>query len=139
MNLLKVLDTGRVERYHCAPVRDKQCLDAHHWEVAIILEYIYPQCTKQLLLYALTHDCGEAYAGDMSGLVKLQYPALKKMLDKIEHSFVTVDLELNHINFTDTMRLAVKWADGFSGLYYVNRQLKAGDSEVLTKMLFVSC
>jgi 5'-deoxynucleotidase YfbR-like HD superfamily hydrolase len=129
MNLLETLKTGRVTRYHNAPIHNKQHMDSHHWETAVILMRIYPECSKELLFYALTHDCGEAYTGDLPAPIKRQLPELKEKLDALEDYYVRVALGIMHPEFSDFEKLAVKHADILSGIYFTSMWLRAGDQD----------
>jgi len=74
MNILKVLESGRVARYHSTLIEKKQPVSDHSWEVAIILKQIYPTVSGALLFYALTHDAAEIYTSDLASPVKRANP-----------------------------------------------------------------
>lgn len=128
MKLLNVLNTGRVLRYHSAPIHRKQNLATHQWEVAIILEHIWPKCSKELLLMALTHDCAESFTGDLPAPVKAQHPEIKKLLKELELQG-EIELGIQFGEFTDKERLAVKHADILSGMWFTHQQIRAGDRD----------
>ncbi len=50
MDIIEVLKSGRVSRYHA---NDMKCQDLseHHWETSVILQYIYPDCSKDTKNY----------------------------------------------------------------------------------------
>ena len=128
MNLTKVLHSGSVVRYHSTLIRDKQNNAEHSWEVAIILMKIYPEASKELLFYALTHDCGEFYTGDIAAPIKVEFPEIKTVLDKAEAEYVSEVLCINHPPFTATEKLAVKYADVLSGIYFTTSRMQSGDT-----------
>ena len=115
-------------RYHCTLIDKKQTVDSHSWETAIILTRIYPQCSKKLLEYALVHDCGESVTGDVPAPIKKRYPYLKDEYDKIETMSLN-NLGVETPNFSKEEKLALKWADYLSGLYFTTRRMRAGDME----------
>ena len=124
MNIRKVLQSGNVVRFHNSIGMDKQKNSEHEWEVALILQYIYPQCSKELLLAALTHDAAEYYTGDIPFPIKQASPELKSVLDKLEHHWeeqngVHFDLQVEEAYF-------LKLADTLSGMWYCIQQVKEG-------------
>ena len=127
MRIKTILNSGDVVRYHCAPVKDKQLLSSHHWETAVILEYIYPECSKALLFYALTHDVAELFTGDLPATVKVDSPVVKGSLDSLEQMYETQRLGLHHPEFSGFEKLAVKWADVISGIYFTRKRVMQGD------------
>ena len=128
MKLLEVLETGRVLRYHSAPIQRKQRLDSHQWEVAIILQHIYPECNKDLVFKALTHDCAEVFTGDIPYPVKAKSSKIKEAL-KILELECEIELELEYILFSNEELLALKHADVLSGMWYTRQQIRAGDRD----------
>ena len=87
MDIKLVLQSGSISRFHNTLVDKKQTVDQHSWEVAVILNEIYPDCSKELLVYALLHDCNEQATGDVPSPTKRAYPKLKMLLDKIEKEY----------------------------------------------------
>lgn len=82
---LETLISGEVRRYHAAPTVAPQTIAAHCWGVAMILYYIEPAIPLRVLMEALLHDVGEAYAGDMTFTAKRDNPGLKDVMHDIEH------------------------------------------------------
>lgn len=123
-----LLDSGSVVRYHCTLIDRKQNVDSHAWETAVILTRIFPQCSKELLQYALVHDCGESVTGDVPAPIKKRYPHLKDTYDQIEAMSLN-DLGVSTPEFNLEEKLALKWADYLSGLYFTTRRVRAGDME----------
>ena len=128
MNILKVLQSGEVTRYHNTLISNKQNNSQHSWEVAIILRHIYPECSVDLLSYALTHDAAELLVGDIPAPVKRLIPGLKETLSRFEKEYMIVELGLPYPNFTDEEMLAVKWADILSGVYFTSLSMSRGDT-----------
>ena len=127
MRIKNILDSGDVVRSHCAPVKDKQLLSSHHWETAVILEHIYPECSKALLFYALTHDTAELFTGDLPATIKMDSPVIKHSLDSLEHMYESQRLGIHRPTFSDVEMLAVKWADVISGIYFTRKRIEQGD------------
>jgi len=131
MKLRKTLDTGKTVRYHATLIDKKQNVAEHSWEVAIILKEIYPQCSADLFFYALTHDCAEMYTGDLPATVKKDVPHVKALFDDLEDRYLDSELGINYSEFSDEERLAVKYADVLSGIYFTTARVRAGDREAL--------
>jgi 5'-deoxynucleotidase YfbR-like HD superfamily hydrolase len=117
MNTLKLLESGRVQRYHCAPVT-MQPLSDHSWQVALILLDFYPEASKELITHALVHDCGEIHTGDMPSTYKADNPDLAASLRKDESMYLHDHLQVPIVPFTEREVHALKMADILSGLYH---------------------
>ncbi len=128
MKLLEILNTGRVLRYHSAPIHRKQRLDSHHWEVAMILLEIYPECSQALMFKALTHDCAEAFTGDLPAPIKNQFPEIRDALKKLEAQYEK-ELGIIYLELEEEELLAVKHADVLSGMWFTWQQIRAGDQD----------
>ena len=131
MNIRKVLDSGRVIRYHSTLIEKKQDNAQHQWEVATILRHIYPQAKAPLILYALTHDSGEIETGDIPAPVKRRHPAVKIACDEIEQEYMEKVLGIPEKRFSKKELLAVKYADILSGIYFTSCRVNAGDREAI--------
>lgn len=124
MNLRTILQSGNVVRFHNSIGMDKQKNSEHQWETTLILQYIYPECSKELLVASLTHDSAEYYTGDIPFPVKQASPEIKKILDNLEHQW-----EVNNgvsFNLTEEERYFLKVADTLSGLWFCILQMKEG-------------
>jgi 5'-deoxynucleotidase YfbR-like HD superfamily hydrolase len=124
MNIRKVLQSGDVVRFHNSIGMDKQKNSEHEWEVALILQHIYPECSKQLLLAALTHDAAEYYTGDIPFPAKQASPELKSVLDNLERQWE----EQNGVHFDlhPEETYFLKLADTLSGMWYCIQQVREG-------------
>jgi len=125
-NLIEILNAGDVLRYHAAGFRNQQTLAQHQWEVATILPHIYENCSLELLKWALIHDVGEAFTGDIPAPVKKRVPELKVILDKLEKEHLE-SLGVIVYNVSAEEKLALKWADYLSGMYWCRKCLRQGD------------
>lgn len=124
MNIRNVLHSGDVVRFHNHVGIDKQKTSEHQWGVALIVEHIYPQGSKALLLAALTHDAAEYYMGDIPAPVKWDNPELKVMLQQMERKWEEhngVDFDLHE----DEHRV-LKMADALEGMWFCVHQVRLG-------------
>jgi len=124
MNIRKVLQSGDVVRFHNSIGMDKQKNSEHEWEVALILQYIYPQCSKELLLAALTHDSAEYYTGDIPFPIKQASPELKSVLDGLERKWEQDNGV--HFDLSPEEAYFLKLADTLSGMWYCIQQVREG-------------
>lgn len=124
MNVLNILNSGDVVRFHSVPRVDKQKNSEHQWGVALIVAAIKPDCSKELLLTALTHDSAEIVTGDIPFTFKKMYPVIKSILKIGESSFERE----NEIDFTLSQEeeSVLKIADTLEGMNYCLNQVELG-------------
>jgi len=128
MNIKNLLNSGQVVRFHNHVGIDKQSLAEHQWGVAMIVQYIEPECSKDLLLAALTHDAAEYYTGDMPFPTKQANPKLKSMLEELEKDWLAENgLAGPFVNLTQPERVVLKAADTLEGMWYCTLQMKQGN------------
>lgn len=64
-----IRNAGETRRFHTFPVLREQRVDAHSWQVAMLLWYIFggrePGVRMELIMAALTHDMAEHKVGDL--------------------------------------------------------------------------
>lgn len=65
-----IADSGRVVRWHAAVVNHRETLGEHHAMVAQLVLLLFPDCSKETLAYAVTHDIGELLTGDVPSPTK---------------------------------------------------------------------
>ena len=126
MNIKKVLQSGDVVRYHNHIGMDKQLLSTHQWGVALIMQYIYPECSKEAILEALTHDVGEYHTGDVPAPVKWRNLNIREVIENMELEFKN-KLDLWWAKDIEPMGCdALKVADTLEGMWYCVQQLQNG-------------
>lgn len=124
MNIRNVLHSGDVVRFHNHVGIEKQKNSEHQWGVALIIQHIYPDCSKALLLAALTHDAAEYFTGDIPFPTKKASPELSSVLSKLEKQWEVdngVDFDLNWEEY-----IALKCADTLEGMWYCVHQVRNG-------------
>jgi 5'-deoxynucleotidase YfbR-like HD superfamily hydrolase len=124
MNIRNVLHSGDVARFHNHVGIDKQNIAEHQWGVALIVEYIYPEGSKSLLLAALTHDAAEYYMGDIPAPVKWDNPELRSVLSEIERKWE----EQNGVYFdlSSEEKMILKMGDTLEGMWFCINQVRLG-------------
>jgi 5'-deoxynucleotidase YfbR-like HD superfamily hydrolase len=130
MNIKNILNSGGVVRFHQQVGVTKQQNSEHQWGVALIVQHLNPDCSKDLLLAALTHDAAESYTGDSPFPVKKDHPELSVILRKLE---VQWEKE-NDINFDLSYeeKATLKLADSLEGMWYCLQRYKCGEKNALT-------
>lgn len=127
MQIDKVLKSGSVERFHATPGIAKQKISEHSWGVALIIQQICPDCSKDLLLAALVHDCVEMVTGDLPATFKWDNPEVRPFIEDYEKRVETewgIHIELNHEE-----KRVLKLADCLEGMQYCVNRMKHGEVE----------
>jgi Predicted hydrolases of HD superfamily len=73
-----------VKRYHAWPTTTQQTVAHHSWRVATLLVEIFGMPRAEVLYFALWHDGGELFAGDVPYQVKVSVPGMSEMMDAAE-------------------------------------------------------
>lgn len=75
-----------VKRYHTWPTIQQQTVADHTCQVMRVYVEIFGPPSQDVFLYMLWHDISEMHTGDIPFQAKRLYPALKKVVDEIDHS-----------------------------------------------------
>ncbi len=124
MNIKKVLMSGDVVRFHSTVGVEKQLLSSHQWGASLILQYIYPDCNKDLLLATLTHDAHELYTGDIPAPLKWENKGVAEALSEVEVTWEKANGVHYELSFKEEWLM--KLADTLEGLWFCAQQLKNG-------------
>tara|TARA_R110000822_G_scaffold84867_2_gene199009 strand:+ start:3526 stop:4041 length:516 start_codon:yes stop_codon:yes gene_type:complete len=120
-----ILNSGDVVRFHSCTGVDKQKNSEHQWGCALIVQFIYPECSKDLLLAALTHDAAECHTGDIPFSIKKDNTELSGLLRGIE-----IEWEKQHgIHFVLNVdeHVVLKIADTLEGMIFCISQVRNGN------------
>jgi hypothetical protein len=101
---------GFVKRYHVWPTITTQTVATHCWRVACILVEIFGLPRADVLYYALHHDSGELWAGDVPFTVKSRTPGLREAMNKAEATGLH-QLKLKLPQLTELELVQVKISD----------------------------
>jgi 5'-deoxynucleotidase YfbR-like HD superfamily hydrolase len=116
---------GFVKRHHVNPSDAVQTVGHHSWGVAMILDYIWPDAPKKVILAALRHDVPERWTGDIPAYVKWRYPDLASSMNTAEagvERLLGYDLEL-----TQHEAAALKVADMLELMMFSLHRSSMGD------------
>ena len=80
-----------VERFHTTGRLSRETVGHHSCNVALLLLRLDPNCSRELLVAALTHDLAEVATGDVPATAKWDNPGLAKELKYSEAQW-----ELDH-------------------------------------------
>lgn len=101
---------GRVLRYSTWPTIRQPTVAEHCWRVACIYVEVFGMPRAEVLYYALHHDSGELWAGDLPFMVKAKTPGLREAMNVAEQiGLEKLGVQLPEI--TDQERAQIKIAD----------------------------
>lgn len=127
MNIVKVLESSNVSRFHAVTGMTPQTIALHSWGVALLCQHFWPDCSKNLILAALTHDCAELITGDIPGTAKWANPELKVLLDSIEAD-IEKEWKIDY-NLDLVEKRMLKLCDCLEGMNYCLERRKHGELE----------
>lgn len=117
---------GRIRRLHIRPMNgDEQDVAAHTWGVAMILLDLFPEVSKEALVFALRHDVPEVATGDIPANVKWANPDLEETLETLEASFLERMGWATNLEGSEFLML--KTADRIELLFYCLEQMYMGN------------
>jgi 5'-deoxynucleotidase YfbR-like HD superfamily hydrolase len=111
-----IYDAQFINRYHTVPLGGlRQTVGAHSYAVVVLLDQLWDNCSKNLLLSALYHDVPEIVLGDIPATAKWSYPDVQKAFKKAEQKvmkdldidFVLTDREINRLKMADMLELVM--------------------------------
>jgi len=111
-----IYDAQFINRYHTVPLGGlRQTVGAHSYAVVVLLDQLWDNCSKSLLLSALYHDVPEIVLGDIPATAKWEYPEVKKAFKKAEDkvakdlgiNFVLTERETNRLKMADMLELVM--------------------------------
>ena len=126
VNIKDILKSGDVTRFHSVPNMAAQKNSEHSWGVAVLCWYFKPDCSRNLILKALTHDCAELITGDTPATVKWSDPKIKEVLDAIEDK-VEFEWGIGTFIINDEEKELLKFCDMIEGMNYCLNQRECGN------------
>ena len=118
--LLTAWDAQFLTRYHTAPMQmERQTVGAHSYAVSILIDQLWPDSSKQLIMAALYHDVPEIILGDIPATAKWDYPELHQAFERAEKKVMN-DLGLNFV-LTAEEKNRLKMADMLELVMYCHR------------------
>lgn len=121
-----VRKAGYVKRFHTVQtIGDSQTVGAHSWGVATLINEVWPEASKSLLLAALYHDVAEVIIGDIPATTKWAYPAFAEAVARAEED-AERKLELVFV-LTEREKRQLKICDMLELVLYSHEQLRLGN------------
>ena len=125
MNIDKIMKSADVIRFHSSVGMSKQDIANHSWGVAMLVQYFNPNCSKNLLLKALTHDCAELEIGDIPANVKWANKSIKEATDLLEEQLED-EWGINY-DITEEEAKLLKICDSLEGMIFCLKRIKMGE------------
>ena len=103
-------------RFHTVAMQaERQTVGAHSYAVSILIDQLWPDSTKQLIMASLYHDVPELILGDIPATAKWSFPevhkafedAEKKVMDDLGLIFVLTPEEKNRLKMADMLELVL--------------------------------
>ena len=101
---------GSVKRYHAWPTLQTQTVGQHTWRVATLIVEIFGMPRAEVFYYALVHDCGEMFSGDLPFMVKTAVPGLADAM-KLAELYGLEQLDIQLPSLSQLEKAQVKIAD----------------------------
>lgn len=133
-NLRFIANSSRVVRWHTSIVNHRETLGEHHAMVSQLVLLLFPDCSKETLAYAITHDVGELLTGDIPSPVK-NVLGIREQLSAIEngegnpfaHEASNVSVEgYNQVLVCDVLaRILYLWLERRTGNVHLTHKITA--------------
>lgn len=120
-----VRNAGRVKRFHTTSVIGEQTVADHTYGVMCIIQELWPDCSKKLLLAAMYHDSAEYLTGDNPAPAKRKYATLHQALSDAEEDIAREYNTTVVMDEKDERRLKI--ADITELVLFAREQLKMGN------------
>jgi 5'-deoxynucleotidase YfbR-like HD superfamily hydrolase len=119
--------SGKTVRYHAWPTLQTQTVADHSWRVASLIVEIFGTPRAEVLIYALFHDCGEMFSGDLPFMVKTAVPGLATAMKAAEaHGLDLLGIEMPEL--TPLEKIQVKIADLLEMYEFGNMEVLMGNT-----------
>ena len=124
------LKGGHVKRYHTRPeVSDGQDVASHSWRTVVILTTLWPDTSRECVLWTLYHDVTEAELGDLPATTKWKYKDIATAFSFAEKAYEKVlELPINFEELTLEEQNRAKIADILELILHCKRQMQLGNS-----------
>lgn len=118
-------NAARTRRCHTQMVLHHQSVGEHTFGALAILDYIAPDCRKEVVMALLYHDAPEAITGDVPAPAKWNSPMLEHALRAVEN-IIKLEHDIKD-NITPEEHQLVKFADIMELVWYGIEELRMGN------------
>jgi hypothetical protein len=101
-------DAAAVKRFHTKRTIREDTLARHSFGVMQIIQCVFPECRKELLLAAMHHDLPEYITGDIPAPAKRNSPQLAVILEEMEKGTTPL---YQDFGLTPAEEFVLGWAD----------------------------
>lgn len=133
LNKLKFILAGaHVRRFHTRPTLAVETNGHHSHGVACILNLLYPDCRKELIIAALYHDLAELEAGDIPAPTKRE-TGIRDVIKEYEKKLHdAAGLPMPELDEEEERRLQL--ADSLHGAIFCLEECQRGNDHVMKPM-----
>lgn len=121
-------DASWVKRFHAKHTIITETLGQHSHTVAMIVQQVFPQCSKRAILAALEHDLPEFITGDVPAPAKWASPQLDEALSGIEREVILKHGLFSCEELDAPERALLKWADMAALVMFCMQEVRLGNS-----------
>lgn len=118
-------DAGAVKRYHTVRTLRLQTVAEHTFGVMQLIDHIYPDARKEVLIAAMHHDLPEFVTGDIPAPVKRQLPRLAVLLEEAERGTAPLYRDMDLTAFEEAV---VKWCDLMELVLWCLEEVQLGNT-----------
>lgn len=128
VGILLLRDAAAVTRYHTKRTLRQQSLADHSYGVIQLLNYVWPECRKELLLAGAFHDLPEYVTGDIPAPIKRKCPQLGLILEELEKGTAPLYQEFG---LSVAEELVLGWCDTFELVLWCHEEVMLGNQYTL--------
>lgn len=118
-------DAGAVKRYHSCRMTREQTLATHSFGVAMLVQQVFPECRKEVILAAMKHDLPEFITGDIPAPVKRASVGMSLMLEEMEKGTAPL---YEDFDLTSPEASVLKWADLMELVLWCLEEVQIGNT-----------
>ena len=119
---------GAVKRFHTKQTIQTQNNAAHQWGVAHIVNSVYPEASKDLIIAAIYHDSHEIRTGDIPAPIKEKSPVMQEAVEILEEEINTTYNFMPKLNKEE--EAVLKAADYFELYLFAIQEINMGNKSL---------
>lgn len=124
---------GDVQRFHTMRTVKPNTVGQHSYGVALLCQLLAPNCSKKLLLAALTHDMAEQWTGDVPAPAKIAMGISQSLHELEETTLLAIGIDYG-CDLNQDERRILKLADTLDGLMFCILEFNLGNASIYTAL-----